>query len=103
MGQQEASDYFAGKWEVLLEGTPSGNVTMIMTLERNEEKLGGTLSGNEVDVITIDSVEESEGSINVYWTSQGYDVYLELQKKDKDNIGGSLMDMFSASGQRIEE
>jgi len=81
--QQEPSDYFAGKWEVLLEGTPSSDVTMIMTLDRNDGKL--------------------EGSIAVNWTSQGYEVYLELKKMDEDNISGSLMDMFSASGQRIKE
>ena len=101
LAQQETSDYFAGKWEVLLEGTPSGDVTMIMTLERNDGKLEGYMSGNDDEVTKFNSVEESAGSISVYWTSQGYDVYLELEKKDEANISGMLMDMFSASGKRL--
>ena len=101
--QQEPSDYFAGKWEVLLEGTPSGDVTMTMTLERKDGKLEGYMSGDGDEVTNFTSVEEGEESVTVNWTSQGYDVYLELKKKDEDNISGSLMDMFSASGKRIKE
>lgn len=103
MAQKETSDYFAGKWEVLLEGMPCGDVTVNMTLERKDGKLEAYMSGNDDEVTKFNSVKESEESITVYWTSQGYDVYPEMQKKDEDNISGMLMDLFQASGQHIEE
>ena len=103
IAQHEPSDYFAGNWEILLEGTPSGDVTVNMTLERKDGKLEGNMSANDDEVTNFTSVEEGEGSITLNWISQGYDVYLVLQKKDEDNISGSLMDMFSASGKRIKE
>lgn len=101
--QDQPSDYFAGKWEVLLEDTPAGDATLIMTLERKDGKLEGTLTGNDVEVIEIERIEEKEGTLTVYWFSQGYDVYLSMQKKDDDNISGTLVGMFVASGKRIKE
>ena len=101
--QDQLSDYFAGKWEVLLEDTPAGDATLIMTLERKDGKMEGTLTGTDVEAIEIERIEEKEESLTVYWFSQGYDVNLSLQKKDDDNITGTLMGMFVASGKRINE
>jgi hypothetical protein len=39
----------------------------------------------------------------VYFTTQGYEVNLELSKKDEDHITASLMGMFDGKGVRIKE
>jgi hypothetical protein len=101
--QQETTDYFVGKWELLLEGTPSGDVKVILSLERKEGKLEGSMTGDDTEEIKFDSVDESNESITLNWYAEGYDVYLSLKKKDEDNISGMLMDMFHASGQRLKE
>lgn len=97
-------DYFAGKWNIQVEGTPGGDSKMTLILERKDGKLGGIITlkeGSEPSRIT--RVEEKEKSVTVFFNTKGYDVYLLMEKKDDDNIAGSMMDMFDATGVRIKE
>ena len=99
-----ATDYFAGKWSVIAEGTPNGDAKFLVALERKDGKLGGSIldpaTGKETS--KINKVEEKEKSVTVYFVGSGYDVYLLLEKKDDDHVTGSLMDMFDAKGERIK-
>jgi hypothetical protein len=98
------ADYFVGKWNVVVEGTPQGDSKMTVFLERKEGKLsGGILSKEGADTIKITKIEEKEKSVTLYFSSQGYDVNLTLEKKDDDHVTGNLMDMFDAKGDRIKE
>lgn len=45
----------------------------------------------------------SDTTATVYFTAQGYDVYLRLDKKGDDHITGSMMDMFDAEGDRVKD
>jgi hypothetical protein len=102
--QTPPADYFVGKWDVLVEGTPQGDGKMVVNLERKEGKLAGTIISKEGAAPTkIDRVEEKEKSVTVYFTSGGYNVYVFLEKKDDDHVTGSVMDMFDAKGNRIKE
>lgn len=101
---QAPTDYFAGKWKVLTTGLPSGDATSVVTLERKEGKLTGTMMQDGKPAPNIFSrVEEKEKSITAYFTASGYDCYLFLEKKDDNNVIGSLMDMFDCTGVRIVE
>ena len=101
---QPAKDYFAGKWDVLMEGLPQGDPRMIVDLQRKDGKLqGAILDSTQKETAKITSVEETEKSITVYFTTQGYDVNLALNKKDEDNITANLMGMFDGKGVRIKE
>ena len=101
---QPAKDYFAGKWDVLMEGLPQGDPKMIVDLQRKDGKLqGAILDSTQKETAKITSVEETEKSITVYFTTQGYDVNLELSKKDEDHVTASLMGMFDGKGVRIKE
>jgi hypothetical protein len=102
--QTPPADYFTGKWDVLVEGTPQGDGKMVVNLERKEGKLAGTIISKEGAAPTkIDRVEEKEKSVTVYFTSGGYNVYLFMEKKDEDHTTGSVMDMFDAKGTRVKE
>jgi hypothetical protein len=98
-------DYFVGKWDVLVEGTPQGDGKMLVTLERKDGKLTGTIVSKDgsTPANKIDRVEEKEKSVTVYFTASGYNVYLFLEKKDEDHVTGSMMDMFDAKGDRVKE
>lgn len=100
---QEKS-FFNGKWNVLVVGTPGGDSKMILNIVDSEGKLSGTLIDptTNKDLFPLTKVEQEQGKITVYFTSQGYDVYLYLEKKDQDNVEGSMMDMFDATGVRIK-
>ncbi|MNF79941.1 hypothetical protein D3C84_621720 [compost metagenome] len=77
---------------------------MIIDLIEKEGKLTGSAI-NPVDnkeLFAFTKVEEEADKVTVYFTSQGYDVYMYLEKKDIDNLEGSMMDMFDATATRIK-
>lgn len=99
---QNKTDYFVGKWEVLVTGIPSGDAKMIISLERKEGKLDGVIKlGDETEQTKITSIDEKETSITLNFPASGYDVRLTLEKKDDNHVAGTLMDQFEAKGERI--
>jgi hypothetical protein len=98
------TDYFPGKWNVVIMGTPGGDAKMTFALERKEGKLSGAVqdsTGKELTKIT--SIEEKDKSITAAFTIQSYDVTLTLDPIDDDHVKGSLMGMFDAKGVRVKE
>ena len=60
------ADYFAGKWTVLLKGTPGGDRKIVVILEKNDSVLTGVVqdtSGNEVSKISKTDLKENELTI----------------------------------------
>ena len=100
-----AADYFVGKWSVIAAGTPNGDAKFVVNLDRKDGRLGGTIENSEPGkpATKIDKVEEKDNAITVYFVGGGYDVYLNLTKKDDDHVAGSLMDMFDAKGERLKD
>src|SRR3954452_19901239 len=97
------ADYFAGKWTLLVKGTPNGDAKMTLVLDKKDSTLTGVIqdsTGTEISKIT--KADFSENTLTVYFTSQGYDVNLEMNKKDDDHVTGSLMGMFDAEGDRVK-
>lgn len=101
---QDSKNFFIGKWKVLTVGTPNGDATSIITLERKDGKLTGTMnSEGATESIKFTNVEEKENAVTVYFTASGYDVYMVLEIKDENHVKGSMMDMFDVSGERVKE
>jgi len=101
---QTKPDYYPGKWNVLIMGTPNGDSKMTFVLERKDGKLAGAVqdsTGKELTKIT--SVEEKDKTITAAFTIQSYDVTLTLDPVDDDHVKGSLMGMFDAKGVRIKD
>ena len=102
--QTPSADFFIGKWDVLVTGTPSGDSHTTLMLERIDGKLSGDFTSPNEKAIKLSKVEEKADEVTVYFTSSnGYDVYLLLKKKDDTHVTGTMMDMFAASGVRIVE
>jgi len=98
------ADYFAGKWSVLLKGVPGGDAKMIFQLEKKNDSITGiVLDTAGVEIAKLTSVVLKDTEINMFFTTQGYDVNLLLTKKDDDHVTGSLMSMFDAEGERKKE
>lgn len=101
---QNKPDFFTGRWDVLVTGIPSGEAKMIISLERKDGKLDGTIKlGDETELTKFTSIEEKETSITLNFPASGYDVRLNLEKKDDNHVAGTLMDQFEAKGERIIE
>jgi hypothetical protein len=98
------ADYFKGTWNVLLKGTPNGDARMIFLLENKNDSMKGVVRDTTgAEISKISKVELTDTSATVYFTAQGYDVFLVMNKKDNDHITGSLMSMFEAEGERIKK
>lgn len=97
-------DYFADKWEVLLMGTPYGDVTLIFHLTREDDGLKGSITSDYDDSVTeIERIAERDDSITFFWTAEGHFVNLNLSIQDENNMAGSLMNMFDATAVRVVE
>src|SRR5215831_9612640 len=98
------ADYFKGKWSVLIKGTPNGDAKMIFILESKNDSITGVVqdtTGSEISKIS--NVELTDTSATVYFTAQGYDVNVVMNKKDDDHVTGSLLGMFDTDGERIKD
>src|SRR5215471_17538540 len=81
--QTTGADYFTGKWSVLLKGTPNGDARMLITLQKQDTTLAGSIQDSTGQLNTkIDKVELNGDKVTLYFTAQGYDVNLEMDKKD---------------------
>ncbi|MBL4559372.1 MAG: hypothetical protein JKX79_00155 [Labilibaculum sp.] len=103
-GNAQNDDYFVGKWNFEIVGTPSGDTQSTLTFERKDGELGGTMESEGKALITFSRVELDGDEITAYFTSDsGYDVYFYLEKIDGNNAEGSMMDFFDATAKRIAE
>lgn len=99
-----STDYYPGKWQVTVFGTPNGDAKMMILLQRKDGKLAGSVQDSTgKDISQITQADEQGKSITLGFNAQGYDVTLTLQPVDADNVAGSLMGMFDAKGIRIKQ
>ena len=95
------ADYFAGKWNMLVKGLPNGDTKMFVVLDKKDTTLAGTIQDSAgTEISKFSKVELKGEGVIVYFTAQGYDVYMSMNKKDEDHVTGSMMDMFDAEGVR---
>lgn len=104
--QTAPKDFYAGKWEISLTGTPNGDVKLLTNLIRKDGKLTGEL-GNATDATQpkrpITKVEENGDKLIIFFTSSsGDEASIDLTKVDNDNLKGNLMGMFDAKAKRIK-
>ena len=102
---QDKTDYFIGKWNIFVAGTPNGDVKFILSLERKEGLLTGTVNDvvTNAEISKVTKVEEKDQTITAYFFAEGHDLSLYLDKKDDTHVVGNLLNMFDATGERITE
>lgn len=97
------TDFFAGKWEITITGTPSGDAKMVTDLVRKDGKLTGELkdpSGTNPAML-ITKIEEGKDKLTIYFdTAQAGEIGIELAKVDDDHLKGQLMNMFDSTAVR---
>jgi hypothetical protein len=95
-------DYFAGKWNMLVKGLPNGDTKMFVVLDKKDTALAGVIQDSTgTEISKFSKVELKGDGVTVYFSAQGYDVYMTMNKKDEDHVTGSMMDMFDAEGLRV--
>jgi len=97
------ADFFAGKWKVLVTGTPYGDLKRIYVLEKSGNELTGTVQDSTGKEITkCSKVEVKDNEVTLYYQAMGNDVSITLIKKDDDHVTGSVLGQFDAKGERIK-
>src|SRR4051794_6312536 len=79
------ADYFAGKWNILVLGTPNCDRKMVFVLEKKETGIIGVVqdtTGKELSKVA--KAELNTNTITLYYSMNEHDVVTELTKKDKD-------------------
>jgi len=98
------ADFFAGKWNVLITGTPYGDLKRVYILEKKDNGLAGTVldsTGKEISKCSKIEVKDNEATL--YYAALGNNVSIVLTKKDEDHVTGRAMGMFDAKGERIKQ
>ena len=97
------ADFFAGKWKVLVTGTPYGDLKRIYVLEKNDNTLSGIVQDSTGKEITkCSKVEVKDNEVTLYYQAMGNDISITLIKKDDDHVAGSVLGTFEAKGERIK-
>ncbi|GJQ41119.1 MAG: beta-glucosidase [Ignavibacteriota bacterium] len=99
------NDFYAGKWELTFVGTPNGDAVSHFALSRKDSKLTGEMTdpSGKTKPVPFTKIIESKDGVELFFSSQGYDVSVMLNKVDDDNLKGSLMNMFEAKAVRIKD
>lgn len=100
-----ATDFFAAKWELSIIGVPGGDKKMLANITRKDGKLVGDLGDPaepDKEKIAITSIEEEATKITLAFTASGYDVTVDLEKVDDDNLKGQMMGMFETKAVRVK-
>lgn len=104
--QSNGNDFFLGKWNVEVTGTPQGDASMTLILERDKDgKLIGHIQlADGGQSIGLKRVDETDGNgFKAYFTASGYDCYLTGEKTADDEFEGTVNDMFDAAGKKIKD
>ena len=98
------ADFFAGKWNVLITGTPYGDLKRVYVLDKKDDGLTGTvLDSTGKEISKCSKVDVKDNAVTLYYTALGNDVSIVITKKDEDHVTGRVMDMFDAKGERIKQ
>ncbi|RIV18497.1 hypothetical protein DYU11_28405 [Fibrisoma montanum] len=99
------TDFYAGKWEITILGSPRGDVVFQTDLVRTDGKLTGKLVDKADPAngsLKILRVEESATKLIIYFeSSQGGEMSMDLTKVDDNTLKGSVYS-FDATAKRIK-
>jgi hypothetical protein len=87
-GNQPKSDFFIGKWNLLISGF--GDINMVLNLERKEGVLKGTIKMKDSQPVELTSIKEDEkDALNFSFViMQDHVSTFNLKKKDENHLVG---------------
>lgn len=93
--------YFAGKWEIVLKGTPEGDISFLMTFQQKEGKWMGTYINQKTkEENALQSIEVNGDKITLALKLSSYDMTMQLNRINDEHITGKMMDMMDCVGTR---
>ncbi|HEY1869454.1 MAG TPA: hypothetical protein VGG71_00280 [Chitinophagaceae bacterium] len=98
------ADYFAGKWNVVVYGTPYGaELKRTYVLEKKDNSLSGIVQDSTgKQIATCSKVDVKDNDATLYYTTMNTDVSVVLTKQDDDHVTGKAMGTFDVKGERVK-
>ncbi|MBS1533269.1 MAG: hypothetical protein JSU01_23420 [Bacteroidetes bacterium] len=95
----------AGKWDILFKGLPNGDTHIIFNVVQQDGKWSGSYQDLETKKdVPLTKVETDDKGIVLYFTAQGYDVTVNVERKDDDDhVKANMMGMFDGTGERVKQ
>ncbi|SOE20102.1 hypothetical protein SAMN06298216_0601 [Spirosomataceae bacterium TFI 002] len=100
---QDSTNFFEGKWDVLIKETPSGDVVMPMTFTKEDGEYVGYFTDESGEQKRMDKVTDDLDKISMAFYIAGYDVTMDLEKVDENHMSGMVMGMLTAEATRVTE
>lgn len=102
---QSDEAFFIGKWNLFVEGLPTGDAEMLLVIQKDaEDKLCGTIGGTDGSATNkLTKVVIKDKTLQVNFLGGGYDVPVYLDREKDGTISGSMNDMFDCTGKKIVE
>lgn len=100
-----AAGSLAGKWDILFKGLPQGDTHIIFNVVEQDGKWSGSYQDMETKKdVPLTKVEKDDKGIVLYFTAQGYDVNVAVERKDDDDhVKANMMGMFEGTGERVKQ
>jgi len=101
---QYNATYFLGVWDIIPYGLPTGEMELILSVTSEGDTLKAVISDTaKTTVINVTNVVATgDNSLTLSWydVNNGVDVIVRLNKKDENNLTGTIADMFTLTGKR---
>jgi hypothetical protein len=93
--------YYVGKWDVVVKGTPEGDLPLQLTFQQKEGKWTGVYIHQKTkETATLQSIEVQGDKVLLALKFATYEVTMSLNRVDDDHIIGKMMDMLDCEGIR---
>lgn len=95
------TDYFIGKWNVEIKGTPGGDSKLIIDLKKDGEELKGTVSSKKDGTVNIKKAEMTDAGLLVRFKHGWFTVELLMKEEDVNHCICKLAGRYDGTSERI--
>ena len=94
-------EFYIGKWNVEIKGTPGGDSKLVVDLKQDGGKLTGTVSSRKDGTVDIKETELTEEGIVISFKSGWFTVELLMKEKDANHCVCKLAGRYNGESERI--
>jgi len=95
------TDYFIGKWNVTIKGTPGGDSKLVVDLKQEDYKLTGTVTSEKDGEVEIKEAELTDDGMVVSFKSGWFSVELLMKEKDANHCSCKLAGRYDGKSTRV--
>lgn len=95
------TEFFLGKWDVEIKGTPGGDSKLVVDLKQVGNDLKGTVSSKKDGTVEIKEAELTENGIAISFKSGWFTVELLMKEKDANHCTCKLAGRYDGQSVRV--